>query len=157
MTAVVGVLCKNGVVIGTDSSATFGPQACRTIEQPTEKIEIIDSHVIVAGSGAIGLGQRFCAIVKQAWAAKLFQQGSALETCRKLCASTVKDFSETAARKGDYSAVLAFHCDAGYQLCEFDQDTLQPELKTASMVCLYWQRRADHGPIPCTHERGVLG
>ena len=52
MTAIVGVLCRDGVVIGTDSSATFtyGPQ--RTIEQPTEKLSIVDQSVIVAGTGA---------------------------------------------------------------------------------------------------------
>jgi 20S proteasome alpha/beta subunit len=67
MTAIVGIRCKDGVVIGADSSATFtdGGQV-RTIEQPTEKkIEIIGDKVIVAGTGSVGHGQRFCAVVRK--------------------------------------------------------------------------------------------
>ena len=41
MTSVVGILCKDGVVVGTDSSATFDNGQIRTIEQPFEKIEIM--------------------------------------------------------------------------------------------------------------------
>lgn len=57
MTILVGLLCKEGIVIGADSSATFGSAQFRTIEQPTDKIEIIDNQIIVAGTGQIGLGQ----------------------------------------------------------------------------------------------------
>ena len=47
MTVIIGVLCKNGVVIGADSSATFSIGTLRTIEQPFEqKIQVIDNHVV---------------------------------------------------------------------------------------------------------------
>lgn len=65
MTAIVGILCKDGIVIGTDSSATFSASTTSTIEQPVKKISIIENRVIVAGSGQIGLDQRFCDVVKQ--------------------------------------------------------------------------------------------
>ena len=54
MTILVGLLCKDGIVIGSDSSATFGTMQNRTIEQPTDKIEIIDGKVIIAGTGQVG-------------------------------------------------------------------------------------------------------
>jgi 20S proteasome alpha/beta subunit len=43
MTSLVAIRCKDGVVIGSDSSATFGDGSyVRTIEQTTDrKIEIV--------------------------------------------------------------------------------------------------------------------
>lgn len=49
MTLVVGILCKDGVVIGADSAITFGlsPQQ-PTIEQPySKKITVILDQVII--------------------------------------------------------------------------------------------------------------
>ena len=67
MTILIGVLCKDGVVVGTDSSATFVAGGFGTIEQPTKKIDIIDEKIIVAGTGQVGLGQRFSYQIKKAW------------------------------------------------------------------------------------------
>ena len=69
MTVVVGIRCTDGVVIGTDSAMTFGPSEQQlTIEQPyRSKIDIIDSHIIVAGTGQIGLGQRLASEVEKLW------------------------------------------------------------------------------------------
>lgn len=39
MTILVGVLCKDGVIIGADGSATFGAGQMRTIEQPIDKLK----------------------------------------------------------------------------------------------------------------------
>ena len=64
MTVLIGVLCKDGIVIGADSSVTFGDGCSQTIEQPdVEKIKIIKDKIIVAGTGSVGLGQRFCHLV----------------------------------------------------------------------------------------------
>ena len=68
MTAIVGILCQQAVVIGTDSSATFSSGSQQTIEQPIEKLLIVPDNIIVVGTGQIGLGQRFSAIVEKAWA-----------------------------------------------------------------------------------------
>ena len=67
MTAIVGLLCKNAVIIGADSSTTFAQGQVPTIEQPSEKIEVIGEKVIVAGTGQVGLGQRFSVIVNKAF------------------------------------------------------------------------------------------
>ena len=41
MTAVVGILCSDGIVIGTDSSMTMVAGTFRTIEQSTEKLDVV--------------------------------------------------------------------------------------------------------------------
>ncbi|HSK80161.1 MAG TPA: hypothetical protein VLQ45_27150 [Thermoanaerobaculia bacterium] len=66
MTSIVGVLCRDGAVIGTDSATTFGGRL-RTIEQATEKLDLIGDEIILAGAGSTGLRQRFRDIVEDAW------------------------------------------------------------------------------------------
>jgi hypothetical protein len=60
VTVIIGILCEDGVVIGSDSSATYGPNPmARTIEHESLKIEILRGNVITATTGSIGLAQRF--------------------------------------------------------------------------------------------------
>ena len=60
MTILIGILCQDGVVVGSDSSATFIAGQQPTIQQKCKKIEILSgSHIILAGTGDAGLGQRF--------------------------------------------------------------------------------------------------
>lgn len=61
MTLIVGVRCSDGVVIGTDSAATFASaDGATTISQPTdEKIAVVDDRALIAVSGQVGLGQVF--------------------------------------------------------------------------------------------------
>ena len=86
MTVIVGIRCKDGVVIGTDSAMTFGPSAQQpTIEQPFhEKIAIVAGHIIVAGTGEIGLGQRFADVAEGLWRGNAFQGKSAIDIGRLL-------------------------------------------------------------------------
>lgn len=130
MTAVVGVLCKGGVVIGTDSSATFvhGHQF-RTIEQPTDKLHVIDEHVIVAGTGPMGIDQRFRAITEKGWSDKIFQK-SPIEVAKYLSRTGIEDLSHTYIKPGQYGALVAFPFGDKPQLCEFQISDFQPELKT---------------------------
>ena len=59
MTVLVGVLCQDGVVVGSDGSATFAAAPhLKTIEQPVRKTFLVGSDVIFAVTGAGGLGQR---------------------------------------------------------------------------------------------------
>jgi len=133
VTAVVGIFCKDGVVIGTDSSTTFGQSGqFRTIEQPTEKLKIIDNRIIVAGTGQVGVGQRFCAIVGEAWSKHVFKK-SPLEVVKDLSRSGLEDINYTHLRPGQYAALLAFPCKKKHYLCEFDLPNFQPELKTSQL------------------------
>lgn len=62
MTVIVGILCSDGVVIGSDSALAVGRIGRYTIERQEGsvfKIEIIDGNIITAFTGAAGLAQRF--------------------------------------------------------------------------------------------------
>jgi len=129
MTAIVGILCRDGIVLGSDSSVTFGGAGYRTIEQPTDhKIQIISGKIMVAGTGQVGLGQRFTHIVKEAYDSKIFK-GNEIDVVTRLCQDTIKDFSGTAVPKGQYGALLAFPIENKPYLCEFAATDFQPELK----------------------------
>ena len=129
MTAIAGVLCQEGLVIGADSSATFGIGNFKTIVQPTEKIAIIKDTVIVACTGAIGLAQRFTHVVETAYSAKKFT-GHYLDVGKNLCALAISDFTSTGAEKGKLGALVGFPLgNADVHLCEFGQADFQPEFK----------------------------
>jgi 20S proteasome alpha/beta subunit len=90
VTAIVGIRCKDGVVIGADSSATFGDGEARgVIEQSTSrKIEIIGESVIVAGTGAVGHVQRFSPVIQGLWNQKAFQGKTDIEIGKMLSSGT---------------------------------------------------------------------
>ena len=130
MTILIGVLCKDGVVIGADSSATFDAGGIRTIEQPTKKIDIIDGKIIVAGTGQIGLGQRFSYQIKKAWDTNKLK-GPPIEVAKTMSALGISDFIDTKwVDRGQYGALVAFPAEKKSHLCEFQLRDFQPELKT---------------------------
>ena len=133
MTVLVGVLCKDGVVIGSDSAATFAAGQSRTIEQRVKKVEIVGG-AIVAGTGEVGLGQRFNAIVAKGCADNLFRKPP-VEIGKSLSASARKDFAETGLTGGQigFGALVAFACNGKPCLCEIQTGSLQPELKTEGL------------------------
>ena len=133
MTAIVGIICKDGVVIGADSSATFvHGQQFRTIEQPCEKICVIANNVIIAGSGQIGMGQRFCHVVEKAWKKGIFGKHP-LDIGRDLSRLGIDDFGYTQAPVGQYGALVAFFSGGKPCLFEFQIQDFQPEYKTDSL------------------------
>ena len=131
MTLIVGIRCTDGVVVGTDSAMTFGlGQGFDTIEQPLRrKIDIIDGRVIVAGTGEVGLGQRFVDIVKNHWTNKDLRT-DIIDVGRKLTKSAMEDFSSTGVAPGSYGALVALPCGQKAELVEFPVDNFQPEVKT---------------------------
>jgi hypothetical protein len=136
MTAVVGILCKDGVVIGTDSATTFMAGEVRTVEQSIEKLYICQNKIIVAGSGSVGHAQRFNENVDKAWHNKLFVHSAArtpMDVARELSAAQVADFGKTGAIQGTYGALVAFPHRDGPQLCEFNIKDFQPEMKNPGM------------------------
>ena len=62
MTVITGILCDDGVVIGSDSAMAAGRVGRYTIEWQESgalKIEVIEPDIITAVTGGFGLGQRF--------------------------------------------------------------------------------------------------
>jgi 20S proteasome alpha/beta subunit len=127
VTSIVGVLCRDGAVIGTDSATTFGGRN-RTIEQRTEKLDIVGDEVILAGAGQLGLRRRFRDIVEDAWRKDLLKKSRPIDLGKYLSATTVQDFGSTRAPQGAFGAMLAFPCQDAPFLCTFDPDHFQPEL-----------------------------
>jgi hypothetical protein len=65
MTFIVGILCTDGVVVASDSDATFGTDGIRTIgQQAVKKIHVIEDSAIYASTGAIGISQVIRSILK---------------------------------------------------------------------------------------------
>ena len=140
MTAVVGILCTDGAVIGTDSSMTLHTGAIRTIEQATEKLAVVRGRAIVAGTGSVGHGQRFINLVEQAWDNRHFVDNRdgpprpPIELCRELCQTVRADFGSTGTPNGTYGALLAAPMRNAPVVCEFDINSLQPTLLTPHYV-----------------------
>lgn len=181
MTAIVGIRCQDGIVIGSDSSTTFssGPNM-PTIEQSADKIEIVGNEIIVAGTGAVGLGQRFLDIVKDGWTVGLsLVEGKpprplkgldkSMGVAKLLSSAMIEDMASTFTPKGQFGALVAFPHKRSFQLYEFSLQDFQPEAKEkfwyVSMGCtqhitdsflalmkdLFWNDR-----IPNLNE-GMLG
>ncbi len=135
MTVLVGILCKDSVVVGTDSSATFGAQHHPTVEQQTKKLFIINDEVIVATTGAVGLSQRFCHVVKTLCeeAEMLKKVSDHMQVAKQICVSVRKDFAETGVVKGQLGALVAFAFKGKPYLVEYSVEDLQPEFKDENL------------------------
>jgi 20S proteasome alpha/beta subunit len=134
MTAVVGVLCRDGLVIGTDSSMTMTAGNVATIEQPSEKLQICADVIIVAGTGQVGLGQRFCRIVEVAYTEKVFDSTKDYtDVGVELCQRTLANFGKTNVQRNCYGALVGFPLGNKPQLCEFAVTDFQPEFKTEKL------------------------
>lgn len=140
MTAIVGIKCRDGIVVGSDSSATFGNTlGLLTIEQSCKKVDVICNQVILSGTGAAGLHQRFREVVTKYWTEKKFkvpglnQNKSAFEVAKEISALGIQDFGSTHANMGTYGALLAFPAEGKLHLCEFALKDFQLEFKEGSI------------------------
>jgi hypothetical protein len=134
VTALVGIYCKDGVVIGADSAATSAAAGgLRLVEMPVKKIEIIDDRMIIAGTGQIGLGQRFCARTSELWLAKRLSGMDHFTAANTIADNAIKDFASSNARMGQYGALVAFPAKGDRHLVEFATDDLQPEFKNTNL------------------------
>ena len=135
MTILVGVLCRDGAVIGADSSVTFGGGGgLSTIEQmSSDKVCIIQDEIIVAGCGSAGLCQRFEHVV-EGFASKVHSLHP-VEVGMNLSRQGLQNFQSTGAPPGA-GALVAFRTGSKIKktsLCELDVETFQPELKTEQL------------------------
>lgn len=136
MTVLVGILCQDGVVIGADSSATFSAGNFRTIEQNfPDKIRLVGNHLIHAGTGQVGLMQRFHALLEANCADGQEQRrnGDGIPIGKAIARMTVDDFRETGVAPGQFGALVAYAGkNKSFGLIEFGPD-MQPEIKTSNL------------------------
>ncbi len=129
MTIIIGIRCPDGVVIGADSSGTEVAGQIRTIEQTVNKIDIIQGQIVLAGTGPVGLGQRFGQVVERFWASNSYRGKSHIDVGRELCIQCHTEFGSTGPSQGQYGALLAFPFDGVCHLCEFPFTDFQPKFK----------------------------
>lgn len=68
MTVLVGIRCNGGVVIASDSAATFGANGQATIgQQSVQKVAIIQNRIVFAGTGAVGIAQLIIDSLDRGW------------------------------------------------------------------------------------------
>lgn len=139
MTVLVGVKCTDGVVIGADSIATTTHGQSHLLQTPTDKIQIIGDRVIIAGSGSVGLFQRFGHVIHGLWGANHFRK-SLWDCLRGISASTWQDFqSSNVPYLGPpngfgFGSLLAAPIEDRAHLVEFGLADLQPELKDGKLT-----------------------
>ena len=157
MTLLVGIRCTDGVVIAADSAVTFGAGQMTTISDSQCKIEIIQDQLIVAGTGQVGLGQRFRWVVDRVWQDPNCPKDDRVEAPRVICATALNNFGSTQVKQGCYGALLAYPAGDSAELCEFAIADMQPELKTETMWYASMGLGTDtRGPLPSVDEDSVL-
>ncbi len=137
MTVLVGVKCTDGVVIGADSSATSSAGRNPVVPVPTDKLAVIGDRIILAGTGSVGLGQRFHNIVSHHWDQKEFQK-PCVECTKSLAANGIQDFQSTGVRQDqhqgfNYGALLGAIFDDRPHLIEFGLLDMQPEIRDGGL------------------------
>jgi hypothetical protein len=74
VTVLVGILCSDGVVIGSDSAATFGASGMNTIgQQYCQKVTLLQDKIVYASTGAVGIGQLIADMLHKGWAGGQFK------------------------------------------------------------------------------------
>ena len=140
MTVLVGVRCQDGVVVGTDSAMTSTAGHQHTIQEiGVVKIEIHFGEMISATTGPIGLSQRFRMQLERSLDGKelrRFQGKSPIHFATAIAEEAHKEFRKTLSPMQQHpnfgyglGALVAFGCDEGPQLVEFDALQFHPELK----------------------------
>lgn len=68
MTLIVGILCRDGVVVASDSAATFAAGGRPTIgQQIVRKVQRLNDHVLFSSTGAVGMAQLVADKVNSLW------------------------------------------------------------------------------------------
>ena len=140
MTVLVGVRCSNGVVVGADSAATSSAGNISLVRILADKIAIVHDCVIVAGTGSVGLGQRFNDIIQGNWNAAAFAN-SPMGWAKQMCLVSQQDFQSTRmAMPGmpqiggnNFGAMIAAPGLSDCDLIEFEPNSMQPERKLGQL------------------------
>ena len=133
MTAIMGLLCNDGIVIGSDSAVTFNNSKFFTIEQECKKIDVFHKKVILAGTGDVGLCQRFALIIEKYWLREDLDAKHNIEIGKDLSRLAIQDFNYTFKNPGTFGAIVAFPHNDNFHLCEFGLNDFQPEFKNSKI------------------------
>ena len=155
MTVVVGALCADGVVIGSDSAATITAEAERraTIQQPSQKVFVLEGVTVVASSGSGGLGQRVNDVVERYWEGGENRDKDHLTIAKDIAVRTQNDWQQTRiALPAPITSLMAFVTNRKFYLCEMQFGTFQPEFRTREL----WHASVGSGQILCDPFLGFM-
>lgn len=139
MTVLVGVLCSDGVVIGSDSIATSAAGVHPLLNiQSNSKIEIFESSVIVAATGAVGLSQRLSYHVELAVQGGVFRNLNRNDASGNVSTRFLQDCAKTLVQHNSqhgiqFGALLAAVVKGKPCLIEYDGVGFQPEAKEGNL------------------------
>jgi len=68
MTLIIGIRCRDGVVVGADGAATLGTLGQHTVRQSVRKLSIVKERCIIGVSGPVGLSQALTSELEALWA-----------------------------------------------------------------------------------------
>jgi hypothetical protein len=135
VTVLVGVRCTDGIVIGADSAATSAAGQQPLVSFPlADKIQIVGDRVIYAITGAVGLGQRVGAIIKDAHDNKNHFRKPCMDCCKEITKAVIADFKSTNVlfhgQDGyGFGTLVAGPFGSSHELVEFGPMDFQPEVK----------------------------
>ncbi|MFH1265366.1 MAG: hypothetical protein ABIK89_06525 [Planctomycetota bacterium] len=126
----VGVLCEDGIVVGSADSGPGETGRVDPAEEPAASTFVVRKDLIVAGVGRTGLGQRFAQVVASIRSDSRFRDWTSLTVAKMISAEAIDEFASTRADMGHFGALVALAACDGFELCEFSARDLQPEWKT---------------------------
>ena len=114
MTLIVGLICRDGIVMGADAAATFiTPEGISTVRQPMKKLLILRQRGILGVSGSVGLAQlledKLGNLVKE----RTLTENSTLEEARRAVRDAVADELTTAQQRARVAVPSAAPMTAG--------------------------------------------
>lgn len=137
MTILVGVLCEDGVVIGSDSAISFsrGIHLPGTMERTDAiKVQVIGGKIVTAYTGEVGLGQRYLEQLKAMHGSNLLTKAKVMELATDIAERVINDFRRTGSvlqQRHDYGwglgCLLGFPNGNVPELFEFDPIQFHPE------------------------------
>lgn len=141
MTILVGVKCKDGIVIGADSVATstMGHNPLVQILS-NDKLQLIGNHGIMASTGSVGLSQRLKAVLDKLWTAGT-SRNDPVQYMSEVAKLTIQDFANTMLQRTPqggigFGALLAMIIQSKPYLFEFGTTDFQPEMKQGKLFAV---------------------
>lgn len=130
----VGVLCEDGIVVGSADSDRGETGRFDPAEEAAASTFVVQKDLIVAGVGRTGLGQRFAQVVASVRSDSRFGDWTGLTVAKTISAEAIDEFASTRADMGHFGALVALAACDGFALCEFSARDLQPEWKTPDQL-----------------------
>ncbi|MCS7304486.1 MAG: hypothetical protein NZ602_05190 [Thermoguttaceae bacterium] len=129
MGLVVGLVCADGLVIGSDSSRPHSSGEMTATYGPVQKTHVIGEDVLLGSTGDVGFAQRLEVVLRELREDSRFPDWDHFVIARSIVADAWKEFQATQSDLAGFGALVGFRCATGLHLCELRVGDLQPEFK----------------------------